>query len=137
MFYVSGLVKYDPMRASSYLPLPKELKPQRGCLNVQNNEEKCFVRSILGLLHPLQYWNNQFRVSKYQEYSREFNMSVIQYPVDIKKLANLNTRTTLVLMSMGKKIKKSSRYILPPWPRQGITWIYYISLLVKHHITYW
>ena len=35
------------------------------------------------------------------------------------------------------KIKKSSHYILPPWPLQEITWIYYISLLAKHFITYW
>ena len=83
------------MRASSYLPLPKELKPQRGCLNVQNNEEKCFVRSILGLLHPLQYWNNQFRVSKYQEYSREFNMSGIQYPADIKKISKFEHKNNI------------------------------------------
>ena len=33
--YISGLVKYDPMRASSYLPLPKELKAKQGCLNIQ------------------------------------------------------------------------------------------------------
>ena len=39
-------------------------------------------------------------------------------------------------MSMGTKIKISSRYVLPSWPLQDITWIYYISLLVKHPITY-
>ena len=38
---------------------------------------------------------------------------------------------------MGMKIKKSSHYILPPWPLQEITWIYYISLLAKHLISYW
>ena len=37
-FYVSVLVKYNPMRASSYLPLPKELKAKQGCLNIQNND---------------------------------------------------------------------------------------------------
>ena len=39
MFYVSGLVKYDPMRASSYLPLPKELKAKKACLNIQNYDK--------------------------------------------------------------------------------------------------
>ena len=37
---------------------------------------------------------------------------------------------------MGKKTKKSSPYVLQPWLLQDITWIYYISLLVKHIITY-
>ena len=40
-------------------------------------------------------------------------------------------------MSIGTKINKSSRYILPPWPLQDITWIYHILLLAKHLITYW
>ena len=66
------------MRASSYLPLPKELKAKQGCLNIRNNDEKCFLWSILASLHPPQYRNNPDRVSKYQEYERELNMSVIQ-----------------------------------------------------------
>ena len=49
----------------------------------------------------------------------------------------MNIKTTLVLMSMGTKIKKSSRHVLPPWLLQDIIWIYYISLLAKHLIMYW
>ena len=52
-------------------------------------------------------------------------------------MVNLNTKTTLVLKSLGTKIKKSSHYVLPPWPLQDITLIYYISLLMKNLITYW
>ena len=53
--YVSGLAKYDPMRAPSDLPLPKELKAKQRCLDIRNNDEKFIIRSILGSLHPLQY----------------------------------------------------------------------------------
>ena len=60
------------MRASSYLPLPKELKAKQGCLNIQNNGEKCFLWSILVFLHPLQYRNSPHRVSKRE---RVFNVS--------------------------------------------------------------
>ena len=102
------------MRAFSYLKLPKELKTKQGCLNIQNNDEKYFLWSILLLLHPVQNGHHPTRVSKYQEYEHELNMSGMQYPVDIKVLANLNTKTTLVLMTMGTKIKKSSHYVLPP-----------------------
>ena len=37
---------------------------------------------------------------------------------------------------MDGKIKKSSCYVLPQWALQHIAWIYCISLLVKHLITY-
>ena len=86
LFYVSGLVKYDPMRASSYLPLPKEFKAKQGCVIIKNNDEKCFLWSILAWLHPVQYRNSQHRVSKFQEYEPDLNMSGIQYPIDIKDI---------------------------------------------------
>ena len=43
------------MRASSYLPLPKELtakkkKKKEACVNIQNNDEKCFLWSIRELI---------------------------------------------------------------------------------------
>ena len=88
LFYVSWLVKYDPMRVSSYLPLPKEPNAKRGCVNI-NIDEKCFLWSILASLHPVQRRNNQFRVSKYQEYELELNMPGIKYPVNIKDISKL------------------------------------------------
>ena len=94
------------MRASSYLPLLKELKAKRGCLSIQNNDEKYFLWSILASLHPVQYRNSQHRVPKYQEHERDLYMSGIQYPIDIKDINKLNSKTILVLMLMGKKIKK-------------------------------
>ena len=74
------------MRSSSYLPLLKELKAKQGCVNNQNDDEKCFIWSILSLLHLIQCRNHQFRVSKYHEYERELNMSGIKYHVDIKDI---------------------------------------------------
>ena len=74
------------MSASSYLPLPKELKGKKSCLNIQNNGKKCFLWSILALLYPVQHGNNRNSVSKYQEYAHGLNMSRIQYVVDIKEI---------------------------------------------------
>ena len=62
------------MRASSYLPLPKELQTRKGCLNIQNNDKKRFLWSMLASLHPVQRKNSPYRVSKYQEHEHELNM---------------------------------------------------------------
>ena len=86
MFYVSGLVKYDLMRVSSYLPLLKELKAKHASFNIQNNNKKSFLWSILASLHSVQYGNHPTAVWKHQEYEHELNMSGIQYPVDIKHI---------------------------------------------------
>ena len=83
------------MRASSYLPLPKELKAKQGCVNNQNDDEKCFIWSILSLLHLIQCRNHQFRVSKYHEYERELNMSGIKYLVDIKDISKFGHQNNI------------------------------------------
>ena len=83
------------MRASSYLPLPKELKAKRGCLNIQNDDEKCFLWSMLALLHPVQHRDHPTRVLKYQEYEHEVNMSGIKYPVDIKDIGKFEHQNNI------------------------------------------
>ena len=94
------------MRASSYSPLPKELKAKQGCLNIQNNDEKCFLWSILALLHPVQRINSPHRVSKYQEYESELDMSGIQHPVDIKDIDKFEHQNNISVNVYGYEDKK-------------------------------
>ena len=129
-------MEYDLMRASTYLSLLKKLDVKWWCLNIQNNDEKCFLWSILALLHLVQRRNHPDRVLKYQGYEKELIMSGVKYLVDIKILTNLNTKTTLVLMSMDMKIKKSSHYVLLPLTLQDILLyanIVYMTKPVKRH----
>ena len=83
------------MGAFSYVSLPKELKGKQRCLNIQNNDEKCFLWLILSSLHPVQRRNHQFRVSKYQEYERELNMFGIKYPIDIKDILKFEDQNNI------------------------------------------
>ena len=92
------------MGAPSYLPLSKELKAKQGCLNIQNNDEKCFLWSILASLHPVQ--RNSYRVSKYQEYEHGLNMSGIQYPVDIKDIGRFEHQKNISVNICGYEDKK-------------------------------
>ena len=106
MFYISGLLKYDPMRASSYLPLPKELKAKQGCLNIENDDEKWCLWSILASLHPVQHKNNLDRVSKYWRCEHDLNMSRIQYPVDINDIAKFEHQNNIGVNVYGYEDKK-------------------------------
>ena len=40
--FILDIVRYDPLRASSYLPTPKELQHRGALINVINRDEKCF-----------------------------------------------------------------------------------------------
>ncbi|XP_035231312.1 uncharacterized protein LOC118203166 isoform X2 [Stegodyphus dumicola] len=45
---------YKPGAASSYIPLPKALACKKAVLNIQNEDHKCFVWSVLAALHPVE-----------------------------------------------------------------------------------
>ena len=89
------------MGAFSYVSLPKELKGKQRCLNIQNNDEECFLWSIPSSLHPVQCRNHQFRVSKYQEYERELNMFGIKYPIDIKGILKFAQQNNISVNANG------------------------------------
>ena len=91
MFIFVGVVQYDPLRASTYLPLPKVIKDKKACINIKNDDQKCFLWSVLASLHPQS--ENVERVTKYRSYENELNMDGIEYPVkvvDITKFENFN-----------------------------------------------
>ena len=94
------------MKASSCLPLPKELKAKGTYLNIQNNDKKCFLSSILASVHPVHCRNSQFRVSKYQEYERELNMSGIKYHKDIKDIDKFEHQSNISVNVHGYEDKK-------------------------------
>ena len=43
--------KYNAMRIGSYIPLPKDIRDKKACGNVKNNDNRCFMWSVLAGLH--------------------------------------------------------------------------------------
>lgn len=85
--------KYRPLRGTSYLPLPEDIKSSHCILNIKNKDEKCFLWSILAHLHEVPTNCHGNRVQKYKPYESEVNMREIPYPVpltDIPKFEKQN-----------------------------------------------
>ena len=40
-------LRYNPFRGSSYVQLPPEIGDRKACVNVNNEDQKCFVWSVL------------------------------------------------------------------------------------------
>ena len=50
-----GLLKYNPLKASSYIKLPIDLLKKKACVNVHNiDDNKCFLWSVLASLYPVE-----------------------------------------------------------------------------------
>ena len=37
------LLEFDPLRATSYIPLPAHIQNKKAVSNIRNNDEKCFM----------------------------------------------------------------------------------------------
>ncbi|XP_035212641.1 zinc finger protein Xfin-like [Stegodyphus dumicola] len=66
---------YKPLAASSYIPLPKALASKMAVLNIQNEDHKCLVWSVLAALHPVEdHGEHAYRVSHYKPYEGEIHV---------------------------------------------------------------
>ena len=76
---------WDPIKASSYIDLPKELKNKNAIINMKNEDnDKCFLWCVLRALNPKD--THPERIDKdLKSKENTLNMSGISYPVDIKK----------------------------------------------------
>ena len=79
---------WDPIKASSYIDLPKELKNKNAIINMKNEDnDKCFLWCVLRALNPKD--NHPERIDKdLKSKENTLNMSGITYPVEIKKDIN-------------------------------------------------
>ena len=73
--------RYDPLRAGSFIELPKILASKKAIINVKNeNDNKCYLWSILAHLYPVE--KNPQRVSNYKQYEHIFDKPLegIEFP---------------------------------------------------------
>ena len=92
-------VPYVPLGGSSYIPLPPEYNGIRSVVNIQNQDKKCFLWSILAALHPAK--THPERVNHYVEFENNLNMTDIDYPVSISKIPKFETQNSISVNVFG------------------------------------
>lgn len=76
--------KFVPLRGSSYIELPADIKAKKACINVQNEDNKCFLWSVLAALHPVE--KDAYRPNKYMDHIDTLNLEGIEFPVTLKQI---------------------------------------------------
>ena len=73
------LSKFEPMKGSSYIPLPKKMKNKGAIINMKNEDEYCFKYSIARSLNPVE--KNPGRITKkLREQAEKLNWDGIEFP---------------------------------------------------------
>ena len=99
--------KWDPLKASSYIDLPPELKNKKALINMKNTDNKCFLWSVLRGLNPKD--KDAGRIDEdLKSKENTLNMEGIEYPVslkDIKRFEKQNPDISISVLGYSKDEK--------------------------------
>ena len=99
--------KWDPLKASSYIDLPPELKNKKALINMKNTDNKCLLWSVLRGINPKK--EHPERIDKdLKSKENTLNMEGIEYPVrvkDIKRFEKQNPDISLSVLGYSKDEK--------------------------------
>ena len=85
-------MSYKPLSGETYIPLPKELADKKAIINMQNEDNKCFLWCVLRALNPK--GDHPERLDKeLMGKDNTLNMEGIDYPVSLKDLNKLKSKT--------------------------------------------
>ena len=97
--------EFKPLRGETWIPLPKELANKNAIINVQNEDNKCFVWCVLRALNPHKK-DSQRLDKKLKEKENSLNMEGIEYPVSLKDIGKFeNQNPTISIMVFEYKGK--------------------------------
>ena len=82
-----NILNFYPLRhAGSYQDVPKYLEWKKAIVNVKNNDERCFMWSVLSALHPVDRTHQPNNKRNYESYTHEKNLDKLSYPVDLSQI---------------------------------------------------
>jgi hypothetical protein len=93
------MARYNPLKCSSYIPLPKKLKTKKAIINVKNTHNKCFMWSILAALHPTA--QHVDRQPNYIQFENVLDFSGIKFRVTIDKIGKFESQNDISVNVFG------------------------------------
>ena len=96
-----NIARYTPIKGSSYVRLPKILGSKKAVLNIKNNDNKCFMWSILAALHPVTRKNAPERLRHYEQFQNELNLEGIDFPVAIHQVNKFEKQNNISVNVVG------------------------------------
>ena len=105
-----NIVKYQPLRGSSYIPSPKELRnSMSGLINLKNTDNKCFLWCLNRHLNPRN--KNPQRITKSdRESAKNLDFSGITFPVTIIDINQIEKQNKININLFGYDTVKKSIY---------------------------
>ena len=76
---------FQPLRGSTFLPLPSKISTKKAVINMKNNDDQCFKWSVVRALNPVE--KNSERITKeLKDQSEILDWRGLKFPVDLKQI---------------------------------------------------
>ncbi|CAB4033669.1 Gastrula zinc finger, partial [Paramuricea clavata] len=101
-----NIAMYKPLKGSSYMKLPADISnPKCGLINMQNNDEKCFMWSHVRHVRPKA--RRAAAITKQDvEFAENLDYEGIDFPVKISDIDKIERKNSISISVFGYKGKK-------------------------------
>ena len=101
-----NIVKYKPMKGSSYIQLPYELRnSKKGLINMKNENNECFRWCHIRHLNPQE--NDPQRIKKTDiKYVEKLDYSGVEFPVNVKHYNKIEKQNSININVFGYEEKQ-------------------------------
>jgi hypothetical protein len=102
-----NIAKYEPLRGSSYIPLPKALENKKAIINVKNDDNKCIEWAIKAALYSDKFSSKEKNeTSRYKRFPK-LNLDV-DFPTPISQIPKIEKQLDLAINVYGFTINKAN-----------------------------
>ena len=101
-----NVVKYEPMKGSSYIKLPTELRNSaKGLINMKNEDNECFRWCHIRHLNPQDKYPQRIKKSD-KSFIKNLNYSGIEFPVTTKQYNKIEKQNEININVFGYENKQ-------------------------------
>ena len=79
-----NIAKYEPLKGSSYIPLPEALANKKAIINLQNEDNRCLEWALLSILYYDEH--NSTKLRSYKKYLGTLNFKGIDFPTPLSQI---------------------------------------------------
>lgn len=102
-----NIVQYQPMKGSSYIKLPQELRHHRkGLINMKNEDNECFRWCHIRLLNPQNKDPQRIKKLADKAYVKNLDYSGIEFPVTTKQYNKIEKQNEININVFGYEDKQ-------------------------------
>ena len=101
-----NIAKYEPMKGSSYIQLPSELRnSKKGLINMKNEDNECFRWCHIRHINPQEKYPQRIKKTD-KQYVEKLDYSGVEFPVGVKHYNKIEKQNSININVFGYENKQ-------------------------------